>query len=110
MISRYNNRCSVLGSKTNIKPFLFFSNCSREVFLKTHSILGATKKIWRRLYICVYIDGCIYVYIYIYIQGVQLKSGLLTNPEYITSDAICNGSAGYDIILLHVQELARLLH
>jgi hypothetical protein len=25
------------------------------------------------------------------------------------SDAICNGSAGYDIILLHVKELARLL-
>jgi hypothetical protein len=34
----------------------------------------------------------------------NLKVDRLQSREYITSDAICNGSAGYDIILLHVQE------
>jgi hypothetical protein len=39
----------------------------------------------------------------------NLKVDRSQSREYITSDAICNGSAGYDIILLHVQELERLL-
>ena len=43
-------------------------------------------------YYCTYYVQIVYKYIYIYIY------------------AIYNGSAGYDIILLHVWELARLLH
>jgi hypothetical protein len=39
----------------------------------------------------------------------NLKVDHQQSREYITSDAICNASAGYDITLLHVQELTRLL-
>jgi len=56
----------------------------------------------------------IYIYIYIYlfilyIQNVQLKSGPLTKPWIFHVRCYLQWFCWYDIILLHVQELARLL-
>jgi Mg2+/Co2+ transporter CorB len=47
--------------------------------------------------------------ILVLVQVFNLKVDRQLSREYFTSDAIYNGSAGNDIILLHVQELARLL-